>query len=145
MAKATEADLWQWISHEIGGLCHLQRHEDKLSVGIPDISYAWAGIDGWIELKTLNHEPPQDEVFDFSYAYFKAHQRNWLTKRARSGNGRVYLACWVNPDTLVVWQWGRVSAALGSDTWKNVKGLADGIIIGHPSWRAWRGVLTGPP
>lgn len=36
---------------------HVQRHEDKYSTGIADLSYACKGVDGWLEAKVLPKWP----------------------------------------------------------------------------------------
>lgn len=141
--KTSEAQLWEWIARELHGHCHIQRHEDKYSVGIPDFSYGWDNADGWVELKTLAREPKPKTVFDFDLKYLKPEQRNWMSKRAASGSGRVYLICWVDPDTMYAWRWPVVAPALGKESWETIRGLAEGIIIGRPSWRGLRAILTG--
>lgn len=55
-----------------------QYHEDKQSVGIPDMSYGYANVNGWVEFK---HGPR---------AKWRPRQKKWLEKRGKAG-GRCFL------------------------------------------------------
>ena len=56
----------------MGGRWHHQRHEDKYSSDVPDISFAYMDHHGWIELKTAK----DNEVIKL-----RPGQINWLLKR----------------------------------------------------------------
>lgn len=62
-----------------------QRHEDILSPGIPDISYALDGVDGWIELKYRAAWPKRAKLKLLDPA-----QAIWHMQRGQAGNGNVY-------------------------------------------------------
>jgi hypothetical protein len=111
----SEADLWSDIQKGMLTRWHAQRHEDKHSTGIPDVSF---GIqkrsDGWIELKFLKRLPDfNGKPWDFKYDHFTPDQRNWLETRTKHGTGRVFLMCRFGPDLTVVWNWNRVRLLLG--------------------------------
>lgn len=87
---------------------HWQRHEDKLTPGIPDTSYACGGVSGWVELKTYDNWP-QDPDEPLSWSDLKPEQVNWLIARGRQCD-RCYILLEVgkNPKTsewlLIPWQ-----------------------------------------
>ena len=83
-----EAKLKEKIHNKIlsrGG--DTQNHEDKNSIGIPDISYGINGINGWIEAKYLGKWPRSGVV---KIDHYSGQQRNWLRIRGRAG-GRCFL------------------------------------------------------
>ena len=55
----------------------VQRHEDKYSVGIPDVSVVYGGRSGWIELKAArtSHTPLK----------LRDAQHNWMASRTNAG------------------------------------------------------------
>lgn len=92
--KMRERALWLQLSAGMGSLWHAQRHEDRYSVGVPDVSFAMAELAGWIELKSLNR--PQRHTFDLPQLSTK--QRVWMTRRTEcAGVGHCFvLVRWVN-------------------------------------------------
>lgn len=99
----TEDGLRRMLSRVLGQWWHLQRHEDKLSTGIADVSYAGEGMDGWMELKVCKSGPWLKGL--------KAHQKAWLTKRGKAGSGRVFVVVWVKntkENTLAMYRWDRL-------------------------------------
>jgi len=113
-----EQQLWDDIRGAMVGRWHAQRHEDRYSTGIPDVSF---GIgrrsDGWVELKYLPKWPASrmacNKPWDFSYDHFTAEQRNWMSLRARHGTGRVFLICRFGDTCTLVWNWARIEKLLG--------------------------------
>lgn len=112
-----EQKLWDDVRDSMVGRWHAQRHEDKYSKGIPDVSF---GIqkrsEGWIELKVLRALPSaigSDKPWDFSYDHFPGEQRNWLTERSKHGLGRVFLMCRFGDTGTLIWNWSRVNKLLG--------------------------------
>lgn len=113
----SEAKLWEDVQQGMTARWHAQRHEDKHSTGIPDVSF---GIhkksEGWIELKYLKRLPDFcGKPWDFKYDHFTADQRNWLEQRTRHGMGRVFLMCRFGNELTVIWNWTRVRALLGQE------------------------------
>ncbi len=86
--------MWVYLASKMRGLWDAQRHEDKYSVGIPDLSFAvrldGRAVDGWIELKTILAYPTWDRT-RIKIRHLKAEQVNWMERRARSGSGSVFL------------------------------------------------------
>ena len=80
-----ERALWIYLANGMRGRWHAQRHEDKYASGIPDVSYAIHGVDGWIELKSLSRRPARPEVG------LSKIQSAWLTLRGRMGNGNCFV------------------------------------------------------
>lgn len=84
--KMTESYIWKKLKAGIPE-AHFTRHEDKVTFGIPDVSYGIAGRNGWIELKSYRL-PPLTSIPSFNK--FKRTQRSWLKNRGRTGSN-----CWV--------------------------------------------------
>ena len=76
---------------------HWQRHEDKLTSGIPDCSYGVNNINGWVELKTYDRWPKDGML---KWDDLKPEQVNWLIRRGKKG-GHCFLLLEVgtNPKT----------------------------------------------
>ena len=84
----SESSFWRYLKSKLPPDAHFQRHEDMAAAGIPDLSYAWNGVDGWIELKYYPKWKKQDHNHIDSWTKV---QRLWLYKRTRAGNGNCFL------------------------------------------------------
>jgi len=84
----------------MGNLWEAQRHEDKYSTGIPDVSYA-TDHHGWIELKSVD---VRDESKVVKIPHFTAVQRAWA-KRFGSLAGHTWLFVRVNRHYLLLGWW----------------------------------------
>jgi len=84
-----EDTLWAYLRTGLRGRWHAQRHEDKLTKGIPDISYAMQNVDGWIELKALDDWPKYGDTP--VRLNLTPDQANWLRDRCAMGNGEVWI------------------------------------------------------
>jgi len=94
-----EQALWAYLRRGLRGRWHAQRHEDRYAVGLPDVSYALDGVDGWLELKALNYAPAQVSVG------LTAAQSAWLTLRGRAGNGQCFVLVRLGQEHLLFsWQ-----------------------------------------
>ena len=83
----SEARLWRCLRDGLRPLrVDMQRHEDKLAVGIPDVSYGARGVQGWIELKQVARWRRDGTIV----VPWRPGQREWLNQRGRMG-GR----CWL--------------------------------------------------
>lgn len=140
----SEANFWQEIQSGMTGRWHAQRHEDKHSMGVPDVSYAlsvrapeagpgaafrWRA-DGWIELKYLPGPPKGRKPWDFKLDHFTPEQRNWLTLRSRAGRGMVFLMCRFGPGLAAIWNWKDLEPVLGVGSFNDILGEANAV------WRA---------
>ena len=88
MRKA-EQKMWDFIRPKMKGLWDVQRHEDKYSQGVPDLSFGIQGINGWIELKIMP-KYPKNMNRPFMIRHFTPYQKNWLKKRQKYGGN-----CWL--------------------------------------------------
>jgi len=125
----SEADLWDRTRDGMGPRWHAQRHEDKHSKGIPDVSYGIARrAEGWIELKFLKRYPIKvEEPFDFKLDHFIPEQRNWLTLRRRHGLGRVFLMCQFGDTLTAIWDWRNLEPLLGKAPIGKIEQAASGL------------------
>jgi len=85
------------------GYWHVQRHEDKLTLGIPDVSFGIGGGGGWIELKYL-HEWPKMVNTVVSIDHYTSEQRRWLRNRGRY-NQNCWLFLRVGKDEFMLFDW----------------------------------------
>lgn len=91
MRKA-ENTFKKYLLKKMGTRWSVQSHEDRFSIGVPDLSYGAEGVNGWIELKQLKDWPKREatKVPLKSAAHFSVEQVNWLLKRGKKG-GNCYL------------------------------------------------------
>jgi hypothetical protein len=74
----------------------LQRHEDKCTLGIPDVSYCYQGRSGWIEAKYLPSYPKRKTTSIF-IKHFTAEQQLWIKRYIKSG-GTIWLFLRIEKD-----------------------------------------------
>lgn len=80
----SERALWQYMRDHLRHCdIDMQRHEDKLSKGVPDVSYGFHRVNGWIELKYI--EQPKDPDNLLRCPHFTGTQRRWLMDRGTHG------------------------------------------------------------
>jgi hypothetical protein len=82
--------MWRFLQQKFAryGHGHWQRHEDGISKGIPDVSFCIKGVEGWIELKEIEHWPIREKtIVAFRW---EPEQRFWARKRGSHG-GNVWL------------------------------------------------------
>lgn len=113
-----EQILWDDIREGMTARWHPQRHEDRFSTGIPDVSYGIQKLtDGWVELKYLRRLPEfSSKPWDFRLDHFTPEQRNWAEMRTRHGTGRVFLLCRFGEELTAIWNWSRIRGLLGQAT-----------------------------
>lgn len=75
---------------------HWQRHEDKFTSGIPDCSYGFSGVSGWVELKTYDTWPRNAED-PLKFSDLKSTQVNWAVARGKA-SGRVWFLVQIDND-----------------------------------------------
>ncbi len=107
LEKRTHKRMWLDICRvtqelKSRGLWHACRHEDGVTVGVPDMSYGYKGRCGWIEFKSIHRWPVRRvRVRDLTI-----HQVRWLEDRGTAGG-----SCWimfsVDRDYVLV-PWGMV-------------------------------------
>lgn len=125
----SEALLWDRVSAGMTTRWHAQRHEDKYSKGIADVSYGIARRgDGWIELKFKKRYPADPAApFDFTLDHFPAEQRNWLSQRAKFGTGRVFLMCQFGDTLTAIWHWPKLQPLLGKASMEEIEKAASAL------------------
>lgn len=94
-----ERILWQYLARSLRGRWHAQRHEDRLTPGIPDVSWACEGKDGWLELKALRAWPKRADTP--VRVGLTAEQAAWLEARGRLGGGRCHVLVRVGQEHLL--------------------------------------------
>lgn len=77
-----EGTFWDYLRKGMKGYWDAQRHEDKLSKGIPDVSYGLWGTGGWVELKYLHGWPKQEKTI-VKIDHYTTEQRRWLRNRGK--------------------------------------------------------------
>ena len=90
----------EWLDNEAPVRVEYTRHEDEMTVGIPDVSYSCPGIHGWIELKAL-HNWPKRESTPVRFPKFKPAQRRFLVNRGELGGFCFFMAV-VERDVIVI-------------------------------------------
>lgn len=93
----SESTFWKYIKDKLPVQAHFQRHEDICASGIPDVSYGWNGVHGWIELKFYPKWKKKD--CDHINTWTK-EQRLWLRKRQKAG-GHCFLFVKIEKDYLL--------------------------------------------
>ena len=86
MTRRTEAAFWSYLSDVMSPYWAAQRHEDRYTKGIPDVSYSMSRVNGWIELKSVTIEPEKI----VQVPHFTNDQRQWLKRHGRRG-GNCYV------------------------------------------------------
>lgn len=79
---------------------HVQEHEDKYALFIPDLSIARNRVEPWIEVKYRRELPPTLH----SMKHWTAGQQEWLEKRGRAGSGYCFMLLGV-PGHHYLWRW----------------------------------------
>lgn len=79
---------------------HVQEHEDRQGLFIPDLSIARNGVDIWIEVKYRDKLPPTLH----SMKHWTAGQEKWLVERGQAGCGLCFLLLGV-PGHHYLWKW----------------------------------------
>jgi len=97
MRRGPEKRFWTWLDGATTGLWDVQRHEDKYSVGIPDLSYGANGVNGWIELKAYDEWPTG------TISHYTPKQAAWLTNRGMMG-GHCYILVRIG-STILLYDW----------------------------------------
>lgn len=98
-----EAGFYQRIRKKILAafpLSRIDRIENNLSSGIPDVSACINGVDVWIELKYAEKWPARASTRLLSRYGLNPDQVNWHIRQATAG-GASYVAVGVGRETLV--------------------------------------------
>lgn len=97
-----EAGLWKRLKQNLKWKA-ATRHEDKLSSGVADVSFATiSGAHGWMELKKIDSWPRRDTTL-VRIAHFTEDQRHWLDEKGKAG-GNTWILVQVD-DYLLLYSW----------------------------------------
>jgi hypothetical protein len=90
----SEAQLWNKVRAGLLDAADLkidlERIENMVGVGTPDVNFCYEGVEGWIELKHTDIVPTRDGTRVFGDKGLRKEQVVWHYKRNKRG-GR----CWI--------------------------------------------------
>jgi hypothetical protein len=84
---SSEANMWKYMREHLDPKVWpgMERHEDKLGLGVADVSFTCIGRHGWMELKYA-HAWPKREATVLKLDHFTPHQRLWLRRKGEAGS-----------------------------------------------------------
>lgn len=135
----SESNLWSYLRVGMGPLWEAQRHEDKLTSGIPDVSYSITHH-GWIELKYLPDKPKRDNSI-LKIDHYTPEQRNWLTLHGARG-GLCFLMLQVDK-TYMIFDWTKAQR-IATLPYADHVAMAMGVWEKSINWRHLRSILVSP-
>jgi hypothetical protein len=135
----SEHRLWEYLRDGMGGAWAAQRHEDKLSTGIPDVSYS-ISRHGWIELKYISTKPSKSTSI-LRIPHYTEDQRNWLTSHG-SRAGLCFLLLQVEK-TYMVFDWTK-AWRVATLPYADHEAMATAMWKGKIDWGQLRRILVTP-
>ena len=118
MSQHTESKLFKDLKKAIPE-ANLVRHEDRMSLGVPDVSYSYK-VHGWIELK--QGQWPANPYKPVNFSHPLTPQQKKFLKRKDNLCGHTFILAWIGDEYL--WFLGRDSYQLGILTQMQLKRLA---------------------
>ena len=104
-----ESGLWKRIK-KANPDAHLERIENSVGVGTPDVNFCTSDASGWIELKYL--EPTPTGHYNLSLKKYPTHQRNWHADYLKLANPYSFVALLVGIGEHNFWLMGRQAVVL---------------------------------
>ncbi len=135
----SESRLWEYLRTGMGARWEAQRHEDRFTPGIPDVSYSITRH-GWIELKYLPTKPKKSSSI-LKIDHYTQDQRNWAIRHGRRA-GLCFMLLQVNK-TYMLFDWTKATL-IGSTDFETHKRLALGVWESKIDWRHLRSLLVSP-
>lgn len=86
MKKRPESAFWEFLRDRLAGKWSASRHEDLVGAGVPDVSYGYLGLNGWIELKVLKSWPVRPDTI-VKVRHLKPAQTAFLVSRSKHSGG----------------------------------------------------------
>lgn len=89
--KVSETDLWSWLSKSRRHLredLHINRIENSVIPGMPDVEGCFRGHQFWIELKCASRPKNEGHLLRIK---FQPDQPEWIRRRLKAGLKRVYV------------------------------------------------------
>lgn len=124
----------------------MDRMENGVGVGMPDVNYCIEGVEGWIEIKSPT-EPvrPSTPLFGSNHK-LSQNQKNWFLLQRRAGGIAWVLIC-TNK------RWMLIEGAHADDvntlTVEQLRGIAawhaSKYLLGPTNWTVLRGLLSLRP
>lgn len=95
-----EASLWQYLKNGMKDSgWDATRHEDKMTIGVPDISFGLNMVNGWIELKAL-YGWPKNPATKVKFG-LSEEQVWWINNRNKKG-GHCFIFVRIKRDYLLI-------------------------------------------
>jgi hypothetical protein len=136
----TEQAMWHALRKAVlsGPGVHAYRVENLVGVGTPDVTWAWKGKEGWLELKHAKKWPQKGGALRLPH--FTKEQRLWHRRRTSAG-GRVHVLLQCGTD------WGLFTAetaadVLGSSSYEELLSVADGWWFNIPERLAFLRMIS---
>lgn len=112
--------MWNHLSAVLTTFAIAQRHEDKYSPDVPDVSFVRRsdGVTVWVELKTIDKWSPAVT----KVPHLRAGQVNWLKSRSNLG-APVFMLLWIRESNEWLWIPGKellhsmIDIGLDRETW----------------------------
>lgn len=103
MSKKPEQAFWQWLRRAIGKSCYLERIENRVGMGTPDLHGVFMGADGmpraiWVELKSAQWSTQGT----LRVPAYKPHQAAWHERYLKAGGKSIYLVETDTGEVLIV-------------------------------------------
>ena len=133
-----ERGVWLLLKTGMGKRWDASRHEDKIGIGVPDVSFGCEDINGWIELKYIMEWPvrPTTSV----NIPLSPLQKHWLTLRGLHGGN-----CWLFVrirDDFLLFSYHRLGLINGKTKAKLLR-ICDKSWHGRVDWEEFRSVIVG--
>ena len=117
----------------------LQRHEDNCSPGIPDISFCYQGVSGWIELKYRDKFPIKEST-PILFSHFTIIQRKWMEQYTKAGgNGWILLR--IEKETFLIK--GQAAKIIGELNHRNLINIASAYWCNRVDYKMLLYLLKG--
>ena len=139
-----ESGLWDTIQKNLGktpGL-HMERIENLIGIGTPDVNLCYKGREAWVELKLLR-EFPKRPTTTVKIPHFKAEQLYYLQQRTKAG-GRAWLFVQVQGEGYFLFHPDQAAQIFrGELTQEDWWMEAHKAWSGRCLWGEWLGLVSG--
>lgn len=126
--RLPEQRLWDWFDRRCGHLAHLQRIENRVGNGVPDVHVATFGWQGWIELKSLPAWPKKPST-PVRLQHWTPGQRAWARRHEYYAGHVGLLVEIVESDTLLLFN--ALDVMYSIDAWTRDEWLQRAIWSGQ--------------
>ena len=126
-------------------LDRLERIENVVGSGTPDISYCIDGVNGWIEMKSPRHEPKNDSsrLLTKHNHPLSQEQKNWFLTQRNAGGRAFILICTDKRWMLINGRWAdEINDMTVNELWK-IASWSMTKPISKEYWKSLRTILQG--